>query len=48
MAAPTSPPLVHALMSARRSMAWLTASRTLTLSKGGFLMFMMMLLLTFS
>ena len=29
-------------------MAWLTASRILRLSKGGFLMFMMTLLFTFS
>jgi hypothetical protein len=34
-------------MRARRSMAWLTASRTFGLSNGAFLVFMMMLSLTF-
>ena len=34
-------------MSARRSIAWLTASRIFWLSNGGFLMFMMMLSATF-
>ena len=43
-----APPWCTAWFSARRSMAWATASRTFTLSKGGFLVFMMTFSLTFS
>ena len=43
-----APPWWTAWFSARRSMAWATASRALTLSKGGFLVFMMTFSFTFS
>ena len=43
-----APPWCTAWFSARRSIAWATASRAFTLSKGGFLVFMMTFSFTFS
>ena len=43
-----APPWCTAWFSPRRSMAWLTAIRTFGLSKGGFLVFMIMFSFTFS